>query len=162
MDLNVALLRESFSKIKPVAGQVAEKFFNNLWTDYPQTQTFFRNTNMAAQRFAFFQALAFIVDNLDKPGELEPFLRKLGALHLAHGVQDHHYGWAGVTLIKTLGPFLAADWTQSLINEWAKLYQKIAEMMQAGSSEHTGIEPALPSPEHLATASAGLGTKLDP
>ena len=47
--LNVKVLEKSFAGIKPYATQFASRFYYNLFTDNPQLEPLFANTNMQEQ-----------------------------------------------------------------------------------------------------------------
>lgn len=136
MQVDTALLRSSLDKIRPIAGQVSDRFYENLWNDYPESRALFRDTDMGPQKFAFFNALAHVIENLEKPQELESFLKGLGAAHITYGVQEHHYGWMNASLLKTLSQFFTGAWTEALAREWANVFSYISAHMLDGAKEH--------------------------
>ena len=157
MDLNVPLIRASWEKMKPVSGPVADRFFQYLWNDFPESKAFGAGGDVASLGFAFFQVGTFIVDHLDHPSELEPYLKTLGEGLRARGAQDHHYGWLGMSLMKTLADFSGNGWTEVLAREWSNLYSMVSELLQTGRR----VETVHLTAEHNAAAAAGLGTSPD-
>ncbi|MBW4498136.1 MAG: hypothetical protein KME57_00720 [Scytonema hyalinum WJT4-NPBG1] len=53
--LNVKVLEKSFAGIKPYATQFASRFYYNLFTDNPQLEPLFANTNMQEQDKKLYQ-----------------------------------------------------------------------------------------------------------
>ncbi len=135
MSLNVDLIRESFEVAKPIADQVADKFYEFLWGDFPQAKPLFENVKMESQKKALIGSLVFAVDNIDKPEKLVPYLKKMGGRHIGYGTENEHYAWVGQSLIKTFAHFFGDDWTEELEGEWIKAYNFIAETMMEGAAE---------------------------
>lgn len=54
MALNVELLESSFAQIKVNSSEVTKQFYTVLFTDYPEVQPLFANTNMEKQRKQLF------------------------------------------------------------------------------------------------------------
>ena len=134
MSLNIELIRESFEKAKPIAGEVADKFYEFLWGDYSQSKALFEGVNMDKQKKALIGSLVFIVDNVDNAEKLVPYLHSMGERHTAYGTQKEHYAWVGQSLLKTFAHFFGEDWTKELEGEWIKAYNFIAETMMEGAA----------------------------
>lgn len=134
MSLNVELIRESFEQAKPIADQVADKFYEFLWGDYPVSKTLFESSNMKKQKKALIGSLVYIVDHVDQPDKLVPYLQKMGERHLGYGTQAEHYEWVGNSLIKTFAHFFGENWTAELEQEWTNAYIFIADTMQEGAT----------------------------
>ncbi|BAU15399.1 globin domain-containing protein [Leptolyngbya sp. NIES-3755] len=100
MALNVELLKSSFAQIKANSSEVTKQFYTVLFTDYPEVQPLFANTNMEKQRKQLFQSLVFTVNNLRKPDVLSDALRGLGTRHFQYGVLPQHYPMVGSSLLK--------------------------------------------------------------
>ena len=50
MSLDIDLLKSSFENVKPIAGQVADKFYELLWGNYQGSDALFANANMENQK----------------------------------------------------------------------------------------------------------------
>ena len=133
MTINVATIRESFEIAKPIANQVVNRFYENLFADFPESPSLFVNVDMTKQKAALLGSLIAAVDNLDKPDTLTKFLLGLGARHGKYGIQDVHYEWVGQSLLKTFGQFFGSAWTDDLRGQWAEVYGVIADTMKKGS-----------------------------
>jgi hemoglobin-like flavoprotein len=73
--LNVELLESSFAQIKVNSSEVTKQFYTLLFTDYPEIQPLFANTQMEKQRKQLFQSLVFTINNLRQPDVLSDALR---------------------------------------------------------------------------------------
>ena len=133
MSLPVELLQESFEKMKPIAPQFADTFYENLFSDYPESQALFAHTNMAQQKQHLVKALALIVANLRDPDALTANLKALGARHLTYGTIKEHYPLVGSTLLKTMSFYLAQDWTPEVEQAWINAYDAIRSIMLEGA-----------------------------
>ena len=130
MSLNITLLQESFDKAKPIADQVADKFYEILFSDYPQAEGLFENANMAKQKKALIRSLAFIVDNLENNDRLIAYIQGLGQRHGRYHVEEEHFDWVGASLLKTFAHFFEDGWTDELQTAWADAYGVIAQVMK--------------------------------
>ena len=68
--LRVALLEQSFEKVKPHANEFVTSFYDHLFTDYPAAKPLFAHTNMKEQGNKLLMSLVFVIENLRKPGDL--------------------------------------------------------------------------------------------
>jgi len=155
MSLNVQVIRESFQKIVPVAGDFLNAFYNNLFTDYPAARGLFTDVDLNNQKGLLGNSLVYIVSNLENTDKLVKYLKSMGKRHSTYGTQDEHYQLVGASLLKTFGQFLGAEWTPELQNEWIKAYTIIAETMIAGAKESqvssiSKMNVALPADLHQA------------
>lgn len=139
MSVNVAAIRQSFEIARPIGSQIVERFYENLFADYPQARPLFAQVDMAKQREALLGSLVAAVDNLDNPNVLTKFLFSLGERHYRYGVESAHYEWVGQTLLKTFGQFFGAAWTEDLRNQWAEVYSIMAEVMKTGARKAASV-----------------------
>lgn len=127
------MIRDSFELAKPSAEKIADRFYVNLWGDFPLSKPLFEGVDMAKQKSALVSSLVQVVDNLDQPTKLENLLHGLGERHTKYGTEIHHYEWVGVSLLKTFGEFFGDAWTPTLKDQWSQAYQVIADTMKAGA-----------------------------
>ncbi|OIQ19075.1 MAG: hypothetical protein BM556_07255 [Bacteriovorax sp. MedPE-SWde] len=135
MSLDIKIIRDSFAQAKPIADQVADKFYEFLFADYPAAQPLFENVNMAKQKKQLMGGLSHIVDSLDKPEELTKYLKSSGQRHVKYGTKEEHYPLVGNTLIKTFAHFFGDAWTPELQQQWLWAYEFIANTMIEGAKE---------------------------
>lgn len=133
MALNVKLLESSFAQIKVNSLEVTKQFYTVLFTDYPEVQPLFANTNMEKQRKQLFQSLVFTVNNLGKPDVLNDALRSLGTRHVQYGVLPQHYPMVGSSLLKAFEVSLGTAWTPDVQQAWTEAYKVVAQLMLEGT-----------------------------
>jgi hemoglobin-like flavoprotein len=132
---NPQVIRDSFELAKPIGDQVINKFYETLWETYPDSKPLFQNTNMDRQKQNLLGSLNFIVENLENPGALTEYLKKLGARHIRYGVKTEHYAWVGDSLLKTFAHFFGDKWTPELQEQWTNAYGAVVDLMFAGTME---------------------------
>ena len=128
-DYTIALVRESFDLVEPIAPQAAAMFYENLFEADPSLQRLFKG-DMAAQGSKLMQMVALAVAQLDNPDVLMPALRGLGQRHAGYGVQEAHYDTAGTALLKTLSQGLGVAYTPEVEEAWIEVYGDVAGAMK--------------------------------
>lgn len=134
MSINVAIIRETFEHVKPVANEVITQFYETLFQNYPEAKTLFKKTKMKEQKQALIKALAFIVENVDNPDKLVPYLQKMGGRHVKYGTEPEHYSWVGQSLLDTFGAVFGTSWTAEAEESWTAAIEFIAQTMLSGAS----------------------------
>lgn len=129
----IALVRESFEPLKPLAATVADAFYAQLFARDPALRSLFRGSGMAEQGERLMQMLAAAIDLLDRPASLTPVLLKLGERHAGYGVAEAHYASVGAALLDTLAAGLGDDFTPDVRDAWTTMYGHVARTMQAGA-----------------------------
>ena len=135
MNIQAELLREPFEKAKPIAGDFADIFYENLWQNYPESKALFSGVKMAKQKKALIGSSVNIVDNLKNTEELVGYLKSIGKRQEGNGAQPEHYEWVCDSLLSTFAHFFAEDWTDELNSAWAEAYKTIAAVMLEGAEE---------------------------
>jgi NAD(P)H-flavin reductase/hemoglobin-like flavoprotein len=133
----VQLIRESYAQVQPRAEDVAQFFYAMLFAIAPDTRELFA-VNMEVQRSRFLRALVHVIQNLDRPDELVPFLRQLGRDHRKFGVLEQHYDAMGTALVTALKQYSGASWTPQVEKAWRDAYGLIAKTMQEAANEDSG------------------------
>jgi hemoglobin-like flavoprotein len=139
MALNVELLESSFAQIKVNSSEVTKRFYTVMFTDYPEVQPLFTNTNMEKQRKQLFQSLIFTVNNLRKPDVLSNALRGLGTRHTRYGVLPQHYPMVGSSLLKAFEATLGTAWTPDVQQAWTEAYEVVAQLMLEGADNSQNV-----------------------
>jgi NAD(P)H-flavin reductase/hemoglobin-like flavoprotein len=133
----VRIIRDSFTAIEPKAEQVAQYFYAVLFTLAPSTRSLFP-ANMQTQRSRLLRALVHIVQMVDRPHELTPFLRQLGRDHRKFDVIDQYFEAVGTALLAALRKFAGDAWTDEVEQAWADAYATIAGAMKDGAAVDDG------------------------
>lgn len=156
MDINVTALRESFELVAPRADQLAERFYEKLFEDYPDLLRYFTSTNFSEQRGKLIQSLVLVLKTLENPPALTKVLHQLGGQHGEMGIQEDDYPPVANTLLSVLGEFAGEEWNEELEEVWRQALEAVATIMIEGAL-NTSRAKELQS----ATVSGSLGANFD-
>lgn len=130
----IALVKESFRQVAPIADQAAAIFYARLFELDPSLRGLFRG-NMAEQGRKLMHMIGLAVGELDRLDNLAPAVRQLGLRHAAYRVKEEHYYTVGEALLWTLAKGLGDAFTGEMQAAWAKVYWVLAETMKAGARD---------------------------
>ncbi|MBC8122456.1 MAG: flavohemoprotein [Gemmatimonadaceae bacterium] len=130
MSLDIERLEQSFARIRPQATAFSARFYDVLFTDYPQVRPLFVNSDMVEQQQKLFASLELVVANLRDPDTVGRTLAGLGERHRRYGVVSEHYPMVGDALLKTLERQLATEWTAEVQSAWTVAFSTISQVMQ--------------------------------
>ena len=133
MSLNIKTIRDSFELAKPIAKEVIDSFYDNLFSDYPGSDALFAGVEMEKQKTLLINSLVYIVDHLDSPQSLEKYLHNMGARHVGYKTEAEHYQWVAASMLKAFGQHFGEKWTDELNDEWTKALTVVAEIMLEGA-----------------------------
>lgn len=133
----VRLIRETWAEVEPQTAEVAQYFYGMLFTIAPGTRDLFP-INLEVQRLRLMRALVYVVQMIDRPDELVPFLRQLGRDHRKFGVVSQHYEALGTALLASIKHHLGDKWTPEVERAWAEAYTIVARCMQEAAEADTG------------------------
>ncbi|QFU94518.1 Ferredoxin--NAD(P)(+) reductase (naphthalene dioxygenase ferredoxin-specific) [Amycolatopsis sp. YIM 10] len=136
-DRTAKLIRDSFAKIEPSAGELTQFFYGVLFTVSPAARALFP-ANMNTQRDRLLRALVHVVGLVDQPDQLVPFLHQLGRDHRKFDVVAQHYDAVGVALLAALKRYLKDDWTADVERAWTDAYGIIAKSMREAAETEKG------------------------
>src|ERR671916_788290 len=117
----VETIRSSFALVEPHADDVARHFYATLFGLAPETRDLFP-PNMEVQRSRLLRALMYVVQMVDQPDDLMPFLEQLGRDHRKFGVLPHHYDVAGGALLSAVREFAGPGWTPGVERAWTDAF----------------------------------------
>ncbi|WP_370945649.1 globin domain-containing protein [Amycolatopsis sp. cg5] len=129
----VGLIRDAWDKAEPFLPEISQFFYGMLFTLAPATRDFFP-INMEVQRGRLVRALVHIVQMVDRPDDLVPFLKQLGRDHRKFGVIPRHYEAVGTALLASLKNHLGPDWTPEVERAWAEAFTIVARAMQEAAA----------------------------
>ncbi len=135
----IALVKNSFAQVVPIADQAAALFYARLFELDPSLRAHFRG-DMAEQGRKLMQMLGLAVNGLDRLEALAPVVRALGMRHAGYHVRDEHYDTVGEALLWTLGKGLGAGFTAEMQAAWARVYWLLAETMKAGARDALAMQ----------------------
>ncbi len=132
----VTIIRTSFELVEPKADELAKHFYAVLFARAPETRDLFP-ANMEIQRSRLLRALVHVVQMVDRPAELTPFLQQLGRDHRKFGVIARHYNAVGAALLSAIEHFAGPAWTPAVAGAWTEAYGIVSGAMRtAAEAEH--------------------------
>jgi len=133
----VEMIRSSFARVEPQAENLGRHFYATLFSRAPETRDLFP-VNMEVQRSRLLRALVHVVQMVDQPDDLVPFLEQLGRDHRKFGVLARHYDAVGLALISAVGEFSGDAWTPEVENAWIEAYRIVANAMRTAAQAERG------------------------
>jgi NAD(P)H-flavin reductase/hemoglobin-like flavoprotein len=133
----VQLIRTSFAAAEPQTDELGRFFYATLFTRAPETRELFP-VNMEVQRSRLLRALVHVVQMVDQPDDLVPFLEQLGRDHRKFGVFAEHYDAVGVALRTAIASFAGSAWTPEVEQAWTDAYDIVAGAMRTAAEAEQG------------------------
>jgi nitric oxide dioxygenase len=124
----IALVRESFAKVRPIADDAAALFYGRLFQIAPEVRPLFP-ADLTEQGRKLIATLAVVVNSLDDLPALLPVVQRLGARHAGYGVTPDHFAPVGAALLSTLEKGLGEDFTPEVRMAWTEAYHVLATVM---------------------------------
>jgi len=129
----IELVRESFSRVAPIADVAATIFYDRLFALDPGVRRLFASTDMVEQRKKLMQTLSVVVANLDRLEAVVPAVEALGRRHAGYGVSARDFETVGAALLDTLEIGLKPNFTAETRDAWATAYGLLASVMISAS-----------------------------
>lgn len=130
----VILVKESWSKVVPIADQAAGLFYGKLFELDPSLKPMFKG-DMKEQGEKLMKMITVAVEGLDKLDEIVPAVQELGVKHLEYGVKNSQYDTVGAALLWTLGQGLGESFTPEVKYAWTDVYGLLASTMKDAARE---------------------------
>jgi hemoglobin-like flavoprotein len=129
----IALVKESFEKLRPIPRGVGRAFYETLFELDPSLKTLFKG-DLDAQGAMFVSALGLAVAGLDDVHSGERPLRDLGTRHASYGLTDAHFATFREALIKTLRAHVGEGFTEAHASAWRSAFDRIGVVMRDAAS----------------------------
>jgi len=133
----VEIIRTSFALVEPQTDELSRHFYATLFGRAPETRDLFP-VNMEVQRSRLLRALVHVLQMIDQPDELVPFLQQLGRDHRKFGVLAQHYDAVGAALLTAIGTFTGNAWTPDVERAWTDAYYIVASAMRTAADAERG------------------------
>jgi hemoglobin-like flavoprotein len=133
----VRQVRESWALIESQQEGISQFFYGMLFSLAPGTRELFP-INMQAQRSRVMRAIVHLVQMVDRPDELMPFLRQLGRDHRKFGVVASQYESVGTALLSAIKRYSGRNWTPGVERAWAEAYTIMARTMLEAAAADEG------------------------
>lgn len=125
----VALVKNSWMLITPIADKTAILFYDKLFELDPELRSFFSG-DMQEQSRKLMSMIATVVHSLDRLGGVFPAVDNIGVRHAGFGVKDQDYDTIGAALLWTLQTGLGEAFTPEVQEAWTQTYNQLARAMQ--------------------------------
>ena len=136
-DQMIQLIRESWAEAEQHEQDVAKFFYGMLFSLSPATRELFP-VNMEVQRSRLLRALIHVIQMVDRPDELLPFLHQLGRDHRKFGVIAGHYESLGTALLAAVKKYASSTWNDEVERAWAEAYTVMASAMTEAAAADDG------------------------
>jgi hemoglobin-like flavoprotein len=131
---HVEAVQNSWGQVAPIADQVAELFYTNLFAQDPSARLLFPG-DMQEHGSRLMHMIGSAVSNLDNPAQFLPVLKSLGRRHMAYGVTARHYETMGRALLQTLAQGLGTAYTPEVNEAWTSVYGSLRSTMLLAANE---------------------------
>jgi len=133
----IGLIRHSFHRLQSEPEASSDLFYQYLFEIAPELRPMFRS-DMTGQGMRFMTTLGLIVQHLDDPLALDPYLERLAEGHAAYGVKHAHFRPMGQALIQTMRDTIGVGFTEEAGKAWETAYELLAEKMVAATGLDKG------------------------
>ena len=131
--LNVELLETTFSALAPQGEHIVKRFYEELFSRYPDVKPMFANVSEQDQQKKLLSALKLVINNLRNPDVLTDALLQLGKRHKGYGAEESHYKAVATTMLDVLKEAAGDQWTNEVHQAWSDALQAISTTMQKAS-----------------------------
>ena len=124
----VALVKDTWAQVAPIAEQAAELFYGKLFELNPEYRALFKG-DMKSQGKMLMSMLNTAVVSLDKLDTIVPAVQSLGERHVGYGVVEADYAVVGEALLWTLEQGLGDAYTPEVQEAWTITYTTLSSVM---------------------------------
>ncbi len=128
-EMNIDLLETTFTALAPQADELATKFYEQLFVNYPEVKPLFVGIDIESQKKKLIAALVLVVNNLRKPEVLGAALHDMGVRHQAYGVTAEQYPMVASTLLGVMAEMAGDLWTDEVAAAWTEALNSVATAM---------------------------------
>ncbi len=125
----IALVKESFDRLRPIPRGVGRAFYETLFTLDPALKGLFKG-DLDAQGAMFVSALGLAVAGIDDAHAGERLVRDLGERHASYGLTEAHFATFREALVRTLRDQLGASFSEAHAAAWGVAFDRIGLVMR--------------------------------
>jgi len=118
------IVQATFEQVQPVMLNVADRFYSRLFRKHDSFKELFVNSRHK-QAAEFSQSLGEIIHRLDKPNELNGYLRTLAKRHEEFNLVEDHYTEVGKAFVFGVRHALDDKFNRSVANAWNAFFKQI-------------------------------------
>jgi len=140
-------LSKGYALAESVIDDVVERFYSELFDQYPEIKILFTNGDDKAQVEKLSSALGLLMNNIHNEPILLTTLEDLGLRHQKYGALPEHYPIVVNLLNKSFKSVIGRSWTKAISAAWVSLLGAAAETMYSvyvdasrlNENEKTGV-----------------------
>lgn len=133
MALDAEALRASLEVVTAKEPLITKRFYEILFSRYPQVQPLFSRNAPERQQKMLQDAIVAVVEHVEDASWLTTNLRAMGAKHVEYGVKDEMYQWVADSLLSTLRELAGPAWTPRIETAWTEALGAVASLMIDGA-----------------------------
>lgn len=126
---SVDLIEKSYSLLAPRGKSIVARFYDELFSKYPDSRKLFENVSPKAQQDKLLAALQLVISNLRNPGNLHQSLQQLGIRHKNYGANKDLYKAVCSTLLSVLKEESGDQWSDDVHQVWDEALNNISKIM---------------------------------
>lgn len=130
----IKLVQTTFDRIRPVAQETGELFYQKFFEIDPTVRPLFKG-DMKQQGLMLMTAIGMAVSNLDRPETIAGNIEALGQRHRQYGVRAADYNTFGAALMWTLEQVLGDAFTQEVREAWGETFALLSNSMKQATTE---------------------------
>jgi hemoglobin-like flavoprotein len=130
----LALVRETFDRLRPVPKAFGATFYERLFEIEPSLRALFKGS-LENQAAMFATALAMSVAGLGEDGYVPASVRELAGRHVEYGIPDSAFGPFRDALLATLALHLGDAFTPEAREAWTAAFTTLASAMKQAAGE---------------------------
>lgn len=133
----VLLIQGSWEHVQDQVDELSKHFYSVLFHIAPETRDLFP-ANMEVQRSRLLRALVHVVQMMNRPDDLAPFLAQLGRDHRKFGVVTRHYEAVAAALVSSIEHYSGAAWTPDVEEAWIGALAMTTKIMRTAADADQG------------------------
>jgi hemoglobin-like flavoprotein len=130
--VQIEAVKNSWSKVTPIADQASVLFYERLFTLDPSLRALFK-PDMTEQRKLLMTMLGTAVGGLDRLETIVPAIQALGRRHKGYGVTEANYATVGQALLWTLEQGLGEAFTPAVREAWTATFVLVSDTMKTAA-----------------------------
>ncbi len=131
-ELNIELLESSFGLLADRTDELANKFYDRMFSTHPEVKPLFEGVEMDSQKRKLIASLQLVINTLRNPEKLVPALEEMGRRHQDYGVVAEQYPVVAETLLSVMQEMAGEHWTEELTACWNQALGQVAAIMLQG------------------------------
>jgi hemoglobin-like flavoprotein len=140
----VSLARESYAPLAVRATELADRFFENLFSRQAAVRPFFP-ADVSEQKRQLSSTLQTLLDSAQKLETIAPALAELGKKYAAAGAQPVHYSAVSRTLIDTMREMSGLTWEARYTRAWTGIFAAVSKAMIKAATAKAPVQAKPPA-----------------